>query len=398
MTTSSADKNEKPEDLLVPMAHQDGACVPNSEIPLNPEQLLNPNQPLNPDNPLSPRQIKLLVEQSRGASLAEFSSEELAPGVCLYSRGGWERVRAGRPVSVCIGAFDGVHVGHLTLLDACSTSAHAQGAAAVALTFDPDPSELVPTQHDSAMLLAPSARVRALLATAVDAVCVFHFDKTLMAQSYQDFIDKNLALLGPVCALHVGEGFSLGARGAGNVVALAAYGAPRGLKVFAHKLESRDGQAVSATRIRALVAQGNIREATRLLGRLPQVEGVVIRGRGEGASFGFPTANVAVDSSCALPAQGVYAALVRHGRNVWPAAVNVGQPPSFAQGSVQKFLEANLLGFSGSLYDERVQVFFVEFLRSSRRFDSLEELERVVLDNISWVQHTLGSASVEVAP
>lgn len=353
---------------------------------------------LGPQNPLTPNQIQHLVEHARGVALDSLCREELAPGVTIYSREGWQRQRAGRELSVCIGAFDGVHVGHLTLIDACCTQAHAAGQAAVVLTFDPDPSQLVPTQHDSAMLLTSRQRVRALAATAADAICVFTFNQQLMQLSYQEFIDKNLALLGPVRALHVGEGFRLGAQGAGTVEALSSYGAACGFEVFSHRLESRSGETVSATRIRKLVAKGDITAATQLMGRLPQVEGKVIHGRGKGTSFGFPTANVAVDASCALPAQGVYAALVRCGGQVWPAALNVGQPPSFAKGSEQKFLEANLLGFTGSLYDQRVQVFFVKFLRSSRRFDSVEELERVVLDNISWVQHTLGSTCVEVAP
>ena len=117
--------------------------------------------------------------------------------------------------------------------------------------------------------------------------------------------------------------------------------------------------------------------------------------RGKGRSFGFPTANVRCGRNWCFPAQGVYACMVRHNMHAWPAAVNVGAPPTFSV-EQQSFLEANLLGFEGNLYGEEVEVSFIEYLRPSRKFPSLEELEKTVVGNIQWVATNIGNSPVEV--
>ena len=123
--------------------------------------------------------------------------------------------------------------------------------------------------------------------------------------------------------------------------------------------------------------------------------GQFAHGRGEGTGFGFPTANVVCDPRACMPAEGVYACYVSQGGTAWPAAANVGAPPTFA-GRRAAFLEANLLGFTGDLYGAEVAVSFVRWLRPSRVFDSLSELERVVLGNIEWVRRNLGDAPREL--
>ena len=134
----------------------------------------------------------------------------------------------------------------------------------------------------------------------------------------------------------------------------------------------------------------------RLLGRCHFVRGWVDHGRGEGTSFGFPTANVRCDARTCMPAEGVYACVVSDGSRAWPAAANVGAPPTFDTRHDAYFLEANLLGFEGDLYGSELAVTFVAWLRASRPFSSLEELERTVLSNIDWVRRNVGETGVEV--
>ena len=297
---------------------------------------------------------------------------------------------------LAIGAFDGVHRGHRQLIDTCVQRAHDIGARSVVVTFDPDPSELLLGPQPGGRLLATVDRVRLCRSLGVDDVFVVPFTHELAAQSPHAFMTYLHDVLGDIVGVCVGENFHFGHRGEGDVSTLAALGAEMGFEVLVQPLLQLADGVVSSTRVRALLGAGKVAEAAELLGRHHFVRGVVAHGRGEGTSFGFPTANVVCDAQACVPAAGVYACVVTDGSRAWPAAANVGMPPTFTQEHSAAFLEANLLGFSGDLYGRELRVIFVEWLRASRPFDSLEELERVVLGNIAWVRDNLGSAEVEV--
>lgn len=290
------------------------------------------------------------------------------------------------PCVLAIGMFDGLHRGHQSLLAAARDDARVHELPCVVLTFDPDPSEVVGAAGPSSRLLVTADRVAGLQKMGADEVLVLSFTPELSQLEPEAFVcDVLLAHLRPV-SIHVGSNFRFGRGGVGTPQVLAMLGERYGFDVRAHGLLSVGDGVVSATRIRSLLAQGGrLDEANELLGRCHYVRGHVEHGRGEGTSFGFPTANVVCDVRDCMPAEGVYACYVCCGDRSWPAAVNVGAPPTFSA-SKPAFLEANLVGFSGDLYDADVAVSFVHWLRPSRVFDSLDELERVVLDNIDWVR------------
>lgn len=298
---------------------------------------------------------------------------------------------------VAIGAFDGVHLGHRMLIAAAVEEANRLGVASVVVTFDPDPSELFDEQQREHQLLSVSDRAALCASLGVDYVLVLPFTRELAALEPVAFVRFLTERLGHIVSMHVGENFHFGHAGRGTVDTLRGLGERAGFDVESHELLECEGIPVSSTRIRTLLAQGAVADSARLLGRPHFVRGHVSHGRGEGTSFGFPTANVCCDARCCLPAAGVYACIVTDGVHAWPSAANVGAPPTF---SAQRdaFLEANLLGFSGNLYDRDLAVVFLEWLRASRTFSSLEELERVVLGNIDWVRTHVGDAGLEVAP
>ena len=305
---------------------------------------------------------------------------------------GGSPLASGAHAVVAIGAFDGLHAGHRALLTAAAADAASRGLPLVAVTFDPDPALLLADAGESVntRLLRCDDRVAGLLEAGADAVLSLRFEERLAAMAPRSFVDDVLrASIEPV-SVHVGENFRFGKNGLGNVRVLSELGEVSGFSVTAHELVCETGSPVSATRVRALLADGRLGEATDLLGRHHYVRGVVEHGRGEATAFGFPTANVRCDALDCMPAKGVYACYVTSGSHAWPAAANVGAPPSFG-GDGTAFLEANLLGFDGNLYDRQVCVSFIEWLRPSKVFDSVEELERVVLGNIAWVAEHLGS-------
>lgn len=295
-----------------------------------------------------------------------------------------------------IGAFDGFHLGHRALAGAAVSDARERKVPCIAVMFDPDPDEHFHGDDAPLQILACADRARALAAFGVDAVCLLRFDADMASMEPTAFVKLVLCKVAKPVAVHVGSNFRFGCRGMGTPATLGADGASAGFGVVTHELVEVDGAPVSSTRIRKLLAQGKLGEAHRLLGRCHFVRGIVEHGRGEGTSFGFPTANVRTSRRSCMPAQGVYGGYVTLDGVAWPAAINVGAPPTFA-GPDEFFLEANLIGFSGDLYGDDVCVTFVSWLRASRPFDSTEELERVVLGNIEWVRNNLGDGGVEVA-
>lgn len=301
------------------------------------------------------------------------------------------------PAIMVLGAFDGLHLGHRSLVRTAVEDARRRHLPCVAVTFDPDPSELLFPDDSQPRLLSVPDRLRALRSAGVDHAVSIPFTPELAALSPEEFVKGPLRAIATPKALHVGSNFRFGHLGAGTVATLRELGRAYGFDTVESPLLEVDGARISSTRIRQLLAApGELALANGLLGRCHFVHGVIEHGRGEGASFGFPTANVRCDQRSCMPSQGVYGGYATMGGTAWPAAINVGAPPSFS-GPDHLFLEANLVGFSGDVYGAEADVSFVEWLRPSRRFSSLDELERVVLGNIEWVRTNLGEGGVRLA-
>ena len=296
--------------------------------------------------------------------------------------------------SIAIGVFDGVHRGHRELIDAVVRDARVHGCSAVVVTFDPDP-DVVVSFSPAQKLMTTGDRLHALAQTGVDAVVAVPFTPAVAALDHVGF----LALLSRVVdirSIRVGSDFRLGRGGASGVAEMHAWGVERGVDVCGHDLLCVDGQTVCATRIRHELGQGHVELASELLGRPYMVRGGVIRGRHEGSDMGFPTANIQVPDGIQVPADGVYEGLVLVDDTVWPAAVNVGLPPTYADDAASAHLEANLIGYRGDLYGASVSLAFTRWLRPSRVFDSLDELIATVEGNIDDIRHNLGEQGVNI--
>ncbi len=313
----------------------------------------------------------------------------------VFSLPGMKALRPEQDTVLALGAFDGVHLGHQALVRKAIDDAKGRGLPCVAVTFDPDPAVIVGPSAAGSRLLCTTDRCRGLLALGMDYIVVLRFTPQLAGLDPAEFVEQTLLRVTHPVSVHVGSNFRFGHKGAGSVDTLGRLGARLGYEVRAHELMELEGNAISASRIRLLLQEGRVGEAKALLGRSHAVRGRVEHGRGEGTSLGFPTANVTLDELECLPKDGVYGCYFVDGSNVWPAAVNVGAPPSF-KSSTSRFLEANLIGFEGDLYGANVIVTFEQWLRDSRRFDSLEELTSVVLENIEWVRSNLGTRRMGV--
>lgn len=283
---------------------------------------------------------------------------------------------------VAIGVFDGVHLGHCDLLNATAEEARERHEIGMAVTFDRDPDQIVTPEAAAPQLLTLAEKLAAISACGIDVVLVVPFTPQVAEFTPQEFLDEVLGTVARVSSIHVGRDFRFGHRAAGDVAALKSWAASRSAVVHPHDLFELDGAPVTSTRIRKLVSAGDIDSATALLGRPPRVNGTVVRGRGEGASLGFPTANVKPLQFSAVPGDGVYAcSVVLDDGTRWPAAVSVGIPPMFPES--KDFLEAHLIDFEGDLYGEHVTVEFLRRLRDQRRYDSLDDLKAAIARDVA---------------
>jgi len=261
-----------------------------------------------------------------------------------------------RPRHVAIGTFDGVHRGHQAVIKGADT----------VLTFDPHPLEII---HPAALpkLIMPFGVKRDVIeGLGVDELVVIPFDQEFARRSAEEFIeDVLIAKLGAE-QVSVGENFRFGAKAKGDPAMLAAR---EEFETRVVPLVETDGETISSTRIRALVAAGDMEGARHCLGAPFMVEGEVVSGDQRGRELGFPTANIVPDDRLAIPGHGVYAAFA----NGVPAAVNVGVRPTFESGR-GVLIETYLIDFEGDLYGTELRVAFVERLRGEKRFASVEEL------------------------
>ena len=356
-------------------------------------RLMGRKLPLSPDDLAALARESLLLGPTGGDRC-----ERRVPGARVSATPGIE-LGPEVPAVISIGAFDGLHLGHRALIADALEDAREMGVPCVVVTFDPDPADYLEGVRPGTRLLEVDDRVRAICALGVDAVVTFDFDARLAGTGHESYLRDVLpAVVRPV-RVHVGANFRLGAGGLGTVDVLREDGRSLGIDVRGHALTLDGGEPISSTRIRGLLGDGDVEGAARLLGRPHFVRGTVTHGRGEGTSFGFPTANVRVPLTTCMPAAGVYACALRSGGSVWPAAANVGEPPTFSpdgEEGPEGFLEANLMGYEGDLYGDEVEVVFLRWLRASRAFASTDELERVVMENIGWVRTNIGRAGTGV--
>jgi riboflavin kinase/FMN adenylyltransferase len=286
---------------------------------------------------------------------------------------------AGVATAVTIGAYDGVHLGHRFLLSRLRADARERGLQSAVVTFDRHPAKVVRPESAPLLLTDLDQKLELLAGCGVDLTLVLRFDQARADESAEDFVSE--VLVGTLGArlVVVGEDFHFGHGRKGNVALLGELGAIDGFDVEGVSLAAKAG-AISSTRIRKLVAAGDVAGAAELLGRPHQVRGEVVHGEGRGGSeLGMPTANVAVPAEIAVPGIGIYAGhYVRPDGTAHQAAISVGRRPTFFDpgdaDEVPPLLEAHLLDFDGHLYGEEARVSFVGRLRGEQRFDRVEDL------------------------
>jgi len=297
--------------------------------------------------------------------------------------------------AVAVGVFDGLHLGHLRILQRMLARAAASGGGRVVVSFDPHPDVVLSKSFQAIPPLTPLSEKRARLAAlGVDRFEVLPFTRELAALSPEEFVERHLVGPHAPTALVVGENFALGRGRAGDVPRLRAIGGRLGFEVEAVPLLQLEGAAVTSTRIRQLLGAGEVAAAARLLGRRYGLEATVVTGEGLGRTLGFPTANLRLHHEKCVPAHGIYAVWVRLvGEGpMRPGAMSIGVRPTF--GGKVPTLEVFLLDWEGELVGRAVEVEFDSWLREEKRFDGPGPLIEAMRADVAEVRTRLARGPV----
>lgn len=284
------------------------------------------------------------------------------------------------PTVVTVGFFDGVHVGHQTVLRRAVAEAARLGLRSVAVTFDRHPREILTPGREPRLLTTVERKADLIAATGVDMVVVLEFTDTFSRWPAEDFVTRVLVEGLRVRHAVVGADFTFGFEALGTPEMLIEVGPSYGFTAERVELVHVGTRRVSSSSIRSALAEGDLVWPERALGRRFALDGTVVPGAGRGVGLGWPTANLRTHPRLLLPGSGIYAgrALVPQGE--WVAAISVGTNPTF--GVEPLHVESYLLDFDGDLVGTPMEVEFWARLRDEERFDTAEDLSRAIEDDV----------------
>jgi riboflavin kinase/FMN adenylyltransferase len=296
------------------------------------------------------------------------------------------------PTVLAVGVFDGLHLGHRAILERALGLAREQDGRCVVVSFDPHPDVVLRTDgfHYVAPLTPLQEKRTRLLQLGVHELEVIPFTRELAALEPEVFVAGHLVKPFQPSAIVVGEDFALGKGRTGTVERLREIGRRQGFDLMAVPLLEMDGERISSTRVRGLLATGRVADAARLLGRRYALEGRIVTGHGLGRTLGYPTANLRLHEEKLIPADGIYVARARLGdESDWrPAAMSIGVRPTF-DGRVRQ-LEFFLLDWTGDLVGMEAEVEFVDWLRPEKKFESSEALVEAMSEDVAETRRRLG--------
>ncbi len=291
------------------------------------------------------------------------------------------------PRGVAVGIFDGVHRGHRKILRRMLREAEEQKILSMVVTFNPHPDKILHPKKNNPILMSLEHRLEFFKKMGLAEVLVISFNKAFSKISREDFLRKLLRKRLGMRVLSVGHDFRFGRQGLGDAAYLAQQAKVLGFHLsVASPLKTR-GEIISSTRIRRLIENGRLNEASKMLGRPVSVYGTVVRGHGRGRGLGFPTANLNPHHET-LPPHGVYAVWgFLNGRKL-KGILHIGQKPTFHDPALS--VEVHFLGFRQNIYDREIELFFVSKLRNTKHFKNPDALAKAIQKDAAQARRVFG--------
>jgi riboflavin kinase / FMN adenylyltransferase len=294
---------------------------------------------------------------------------------------------------VAMGNFDGVHLGHRAVIAAALDMGQAHGRPALAVTFEPHPRSFFSPNTPQFRLTDEAGKLRLLAGTGLAGAVVMTFDKIRAGTTAQDFIHHDLIERLGISGIAVGYDFHFGKGRVGSPSLLVAEAPRLGIEVDVQPHIDIEERPVSSSAIRMALAEGQIADATAMLGGPWFIAGEVIHGEKRGRDLGYPTANIRLDKNCGLK-HGIYAVRVGRGQGKdhvrFDGVASFGRRPTFDNGA--PLLEVFLFDFKGDLYGTTLDVAFIAFIREELKFDSIDALVRQMDDDSARARAALAAA------
>ncbi|TDI97709.1 MAG: bifunctional riboflavin kinase/FAD synthetase [Deltaproteobacteria bacterium] len=284
----------------------------------------------------------------------------------------------GRQVCATIGIFDGVHLGHISIIDQVKKEAGKSGLSSCVITFNPHPQQVL-TGTKLPFITPFEKRVRLFEKEGLDLTVCFSFNEAFSKITAESFINDTLVNILNIKKMFVGPDFVFGKNRSGNSELLKKMGNELGFETTIVKPITNRSDIISSTTIRKLIQEGKIKEANAYLGRNFCLEGVIIEGEKRGRILGFPTANLKTDWDL-LPKPGVYITLCKLENRVHKSITNIGFRPTFGKNSL--LIESHIFDFNNEVYGKKLGIEFLNRLRDEKKFDGIDELKKAISDDI----------------
>lgn len=279
----------------------------------------------------------------------------------------------GQELFLALGNFDGVHRGHQSLINRVIERKTEAGGIGAAFIFEPHPAQLLIPDRMPRLLANPQRKAQLLKRTGLDLLIYNQFSREIASLTPEQFVQHFLVERLHIKEVFVGFNYSFGYKGLGTPQTLEYLGSQYGFGVNIIDPVKINDELVSSSLIRQALEQGEISQATQMLGYRPILDGLVVDGEHRGRQLGFPTANIGIEKIYNIPARGVYAALAMVNDKAYNAVVNIGSKPTFHK-EYPISIEAHLIDFDGDIYGQSISLSFIEKIRNEQRFDSLEAL------------------------
>lgn len=280
-------------------------------------------------------------------------------------------------VSLALGFFDSLHVVHRQIIGSAIDFAKSNGYKSAVFTFNDEGI----SRFKGEMVYLYNERKRLMSDMSVDYVVPFAFDEKCMMTGKQAFLEKLLDLM-DVKAIFCGYDFTFGYKGEGNVEFLTEFCKEHGIQLFVFQKQSAYNEKISSSMIKQFLINGEIEKANELLSIPYSVTSMVVKGRGEGHSFGVPTANVLLEKNKLLIKEGVYGTYTEINGKTYSSVTNVGKKPTFNDLTVS--IETFIKDFDCDIYDETVRVSFIKYIRDIKKFETKEQLKAQIAEDLNW--------------
>ncbi len=280
------------------------------------------------------------------------------------------------PTYIALGSFDGIHLGHMSLVNRTVALAKENNAKSMICTFKNHPLSVINKEICPKLIMDNDTKINLLENTGIDIVNLVNFNKDFMKITPEEFI-KNMVKFYNAKGIVVGFNYRFGYKNLGDVEMLKTYSTILGYKLYVCEAVSINHEIVSSSKIRHLIAEGNITKANELLGRPHTISGKVIKGKQFGRTIGFPTVNLNYNKEYILPKGGVYYTLAEYDNNFYRAITNIGYNPTVEGGKLS--VETHILNFDKKIYNEIVKIYFINRIRDEVKFNAIDELKKQLL-------------------